>query len=133
MKRTPPSCRSFKDNQARYQSFALAHNLGNFLRRLALRRSAKHWSLTTLWEKLIKVGAKVVRHAKYVTLKLAEVAVPRELLAAILDRIQRFGVPPPLTQRSWSFVNRRAFGCRRDDQARCVLNKPKAAAGEVMI
>jgi hypothetical protein len=38
----------------------------------------------------------VVRHAKYVTFQLAEVAVPRELFAAILDRIQRFGVPPPL-------------------------------------
>ena len=44
-------------------------------------------------------GAKVVRHSKYVTFQLAEVAVPRDLLAAILDRIQRFGVPPPLVQR----------------------------------
>ena len=49
-----------------------------------------------LREKLIKIGAKVVRHAKYVTFQMAEVAVPRELFAAILDRIQRFGVPPPL-------------------------------------
>jgi hypothetical protein len=38
----------------------------------------------------------VVRHAKYVTFQMAEVAVPRELLAAILERIQWFGVPPPL-------------------------------------
>jgi hypothetical protein len=59
----------------------------------------RHWSLTTLREKLIKIGAKVVRHAKYVTFQLAEVAVPRELFSAILDRIQRFGVPPPLVQR----------------------------------
>ena len=50
-------------------------------------------------EKLIKIGAKVVRHAKYVTFQMAEVAVPRELFAAILDRIQRLGVPPPLVQR----------------------------------
>ena len=55
--------------------------------------------LTTLREKLIKIGAKVVRHAKYVTFQMAEVAVPRELFAAILERIQRFGVPPPLVQR----------------------------------
>ena len=94
------SCRSFRDNQARAQLFALAYNLGNFLRRLALPRSVKHWSLTTLRKKLIKIGAKVVRHAKYVTFQLAEVAVPRELFAAILDRIQRSGVPPPLVQRS---------------------------------
>ena len=55
--------------------------------------------MTTLRDKLIKIGAKVVRHAKYVTFQMAEVAVPRELFAAILDRIQRFGVPPPLIQR----------------------------------
>ncbi len=67
--------------------------------RLVVPHSIKHWSLTTLREKLIKIGAKVVRHAKYVTFQLAEVAVPRELFAATLDRIQRFGVPPPLVQR----------------------------------
>jgi len=75
------------------------YNLGNFLRRLALPRSMEHWSLTTLREKLIKIGAKVVRHAKYVTFQMAEVAVPRELFATILERIQRFGVLPPLVQR----------------------------------
>ena len=58
----------------------------------------KLWSLTTLRDKLITIGAKVVRHAKYVTFQLAEVAVPRELFAVTLDRIQRFGVPPPLVQ-----------------------------------
>jgi len=99
VKWTRLSCRSFKDNQARLQLFALAYNLGNFLRRLALPKSVKHWSLTTLREKLIKIGAKVVRHSKYVTFQMAEVAVPRALFAAILDRIQRFGVPPPLLQR----------------------------------
>ena len=41
----------------------------------------------------------VVTHARYVIFQMAEVAVPRELFAAILDRIQRFGVPPPLVQR----------------------------------
>jgi hypothetical protein len=44
----------------------------------------KHWSLTTLREKLIKIGAKVVHHAKAVAFQLAEVAVPRALVAAIL-------------------------------------------------
>jgi hypothetical protein len=100
VKWTRLSCRNFRDNQVRLQLFALAYNLGNFLRRLALPRSVQHWSLTTLREKLIKIGAKVVRHARYVTFQLAEVAVPRELFAAILERIQRFGVPPPLVQRA---------------------------------
>ncbi len=100
VKWTRLSCRDFKDNQVRLQLFALAYNLGNFLRRLTLPKSVQHWSLTTLREKLIKIGAKVVRHSKYVPFQLAEVEVPRDLLAAILDRIQRFGVPPPLVQRA---------------------------------
>ncbi len=55
----------------------------------------KHWSLTTLREKLVKIGAKMVRHARYVTFQLAEVAVRRSLLVAILDRIERLALPPP--------------------------------------
>ena len=86
VKWTSLSCRMFKDNQARLQLFALAYNLGNFLRRLALPKPVRHWSLMTLREKLIKIGAKVTRHAKYVTFQLAEVAVTRNLFATILDR-----------------------------------------------
>lgn len=99
VKWTRLSCRNSRDSQARLQLFALAYNLGNFLRRLALPRSVRHWSLTTLREKLIKTGAKVVAHSGYVIFQMAEGAVPRELFAAILDRIQEFGVPPPLVRR----------------------------------
>ena len=56
---------------------------------MALPRSVRSWSLTTLREKLVKIGAKVVAHAKYVIFQLAEVAVPRQLFAAILERIGR--------------------------------------------
>ena len=90
------SCHDFVDNQVRLQLFALAYNLGNFLRRLALPEGVSHWSLTTLRDKLIKIGAKVVRHARYVTFQLAEVAVPRELFRAILDRIRGLGLFSPL-------------------------------------
>ena len=90
------SCRNFKDNQARLQLFALAYNLGNFLRRLALPRSVKHWSLTTLREKLIKIGAKVVTHVRYVIFQMAEVAVPRWLFRAILERIRRLRTREPV-------------------------------------
>ncbi len=98
VKWTRLSCHDFKDNQVQLQLFALAYNLGNFLWRLARLRSLTHSSLTTMREKLIKIGAKVVRNSKYVTFQMAEVAVPRELCAAILDRIQRFDVPLPLLQ-----------------------------------
>jgi len=53
-------------------------------------------SLTTRRETLIKIGAKVVTHSRYVIFQMAEVAAPRELFAGILERIHRFGVPPPL-------------------------------------
>jgi len=89
------SCHDFVDNQVRLQLFALAYNLGNFLRRLALPRKVSHWSLTTLREKLVKIGAKVVSHSTYVIFQMAEVAVPRELFKAILERIGRLWLPPP--------------------------------------
>jgi hypothetical protein len=54
-----------------------------------LPHGVKHWSLTTLREKLIKIGAKAVQHARYVVLQKAEVAIPRGLFGAILERIRR--------------------------------------------
>ena len=88
------SCRSFKANAVRLQLHALAYNLGNFMRTLALPDPVSHWSLTTLREKLVKIGAKVARHGRYVTFQLAEVAVPRDLFADILRRIDRLRPRP---------------------------------------
>ncbi len=62
VKWTRLSCHDFVDNQVRLQLFVLAYNLGNFLRQAVLPRAVRHWTLTTLREKLIKIGAKVVRH-----------------------------------------------------------------------
>jgi len=96
LKWTRLSCHDFLDNQVRLQLFALAYNLGNFLRRLALPKSIKDWSLRTMREKLVKIGAKVVKHARYVTFQLAEVLVSRSLFHEILERIQRLK-PVPIT------------------------------------
>jgi hypothetical protein len=76
------SCHDFVDNQVRLQLFALAYNLDNFLRRLTLPKSVNKWSLRTLREKLIKIGAKVVRHSRYVVFQMAEAVVPRGLFSA---------------------------------------------------
>ena len=57
------------------------------MRTLALPKEVEHWSLTTLREKLVKIGAKVVRHGRYVTFQLAEVAVSRSLFQKILGLI----------------------------------------------
>ena len=67
----------------------LAYNLGNFLRRLVLPRRIKHWSLCSLLTKLIKIGAKVVRHSRIVTFQMAEVTVSKEIFAEMLSRINR--------------------------------------------
>jgi Transposase DDE domain group 1 len=81
----------------RLQLHALAYNLANFLRTLALPERVEHWSLTTLREKLVKIGARIVRHGRYVVFQLAEVAVPRALFADILRRIDDLRPrPPPL-------------------------------------
>ena len=64
---------------------------------LALPEEVEHWSLTTLREKLVKIGARIVRHGRYAIFQLAEVAVPRALFAEILRRIERLRPrPPPL-------------------------------------
>jgi hypothetical protein len=89
------SCRKFRDNAVRLQLHALAYNLANFMRTLALPKEVEHWSLTTLREKLVKIGAKVVAHGRYVVFQLAEVAVPRALFAEILRRIERLRPWPP--------------------------------------
>jgi len=94
LKWTRLSCHDFVDNQVRLQLFALAYNLGNFLRRLALPKSIKDWSLRTMREKLVKIGAKVVSHARYVTFQLAEVLVSRSLFCEILERIHRLKPVP---------------------------------------
>ena len=87
IKWTRLSCRKFRDNEVRLQLHAQAYNLGNFMRTQALPKEVEHWSLTTLREKLVKIGAKVVRHGRYVTFQLAEVAVPRSLFQKILGLI----------------------------------------------
>jgi len=66
----------------RLQLPVLACNTGNFLRQAVLHGAVRHWTLTTLREKWIKIGAKVVRHARQVIFQIAEVAVPRKLFAA---------------------------------------------------
>ena len=88
------SCHAFRPNAVRLQLFALAYNLANFLRTLALPEEVAQWSLTTLREKLVKIGARIVRHGRYIVFQLAEVAVPRTLFATILGRIERLRDPP---------------------------------------
>ena len=89
IKWTRLSCRTFAANAVRLQLHALAYNLGNFMRTLAMPKTAELWSQTSLREKLLKIGAKVVSHGRYVIFQMAEVVVPRQMFADILLLIAR--------------------------------------------
>src|SRR6266436_364548 len=87
--------RTFAANAVRLQLHALAYNLGNFLRTLATPEPIKHWSLTTLKDNLIKIGAKVVSHGRYIIFQMAEVAIARQMFQEILRLIAELRPQPP--------------------------------------
>ncbi len=70
-----------------------AYNLGNFLRTLATPEPIKDWSLTSLKAKLIKIGAKVVSHGRYVAFQMAD--IPRQMFQEILRLIAELRPQPP--------------------------------------
>jgi Transposase DDE domain group 1 len=90
----------------RFWSFSLPLRSGSPSRRLPARRYARlsrpltrtspceDWSLTTLKEKLVKIGAKVVSHGRYIAFQMAEVAISRHLFADILRLIAELRPPP---------------------------------------
>ena len=84
MKWTRLSCHRFVANQVRLHLFILAYNLGNVLRRLTLPKAVQEWSLRSVQLKLIKTGARLVRHARSLVFQMDEVAVPRGVWASVL-------------------------------------------------
>ena len=72
-----------------------AYNLANFLRTLALPVEVEQWSMTTLRDRLVKIGAKIVRHSRSITFQMAEVMVPRGLFEKILSIIVALRPLPP--------------------------------------
>ena len=88
------SCHKFVANQVRLWLFILAYNPGNFFRRLALPEAIKSWSLTSIQTRLIKIGGRLVRHARRLVFQLAEVMVTREMFDEMLERIGRLRFNP---------------------------------------
>ena len=78
----------------RLQLHVLAYNLANFMRTLALPEAVAQWSLTSLREKLIKIGAKVMHHARHAVFQMAEFAVPKELFKKTLPLIEGLRTRP---------------------------------------
>src|SRR6266545_4279839 len=88
------SCHRFRANEVRLLLGVIAYNLGNPLRRLGLPVAIKDWSLTSLQQRLFKTGGRLIRHARYFTLQLAESYLTGALFRQILQRIERLGWHP---------------------------------------
>ena len=93
VKMTRLSCHRFRSNQVRLWLSVIAYNLGNLWRRLVLPRRIDGWSLTSLQQRLVKTGGRLVKHAHYYWLLLAESHLTRRLFASMLGRIAGLPVP----------------------------------------
>ena len=82
------------DRRSGMAEVRVAYNLASFLRCIELPEAMADWSLTSLQLKLIKIGARVVRHARAITFQLAEVTVTGAMVRAILAAIRRLRAPP---------------------------------------
>jgi len=87
VKMTRLSCHRFRSNQVRLALSLLAYNLGNLWRRLAVPKRIENWSLTSLQQRLVKTGGRLVKHARYYWLLLAEGHLTRQRFGAMLGRI----------------------------------------------
>ncbi|HEY4931960.1 MAG TPA: transposase [Terriglobales bacterium] len=93
VKMTRLSCHRFRSNQARLALSLLAYNLGNLWRRLALPKRIENWSLTSLQLRLVKTGGRLVKHARYYWLLLAESHLTRQLFRSMVRRIAVLSLP----------------------------------------
>ena len=93
VKMTRLSCHRFRSNEVRLWLSIIAYNLGNLWRRLVLPQRIGNWSLTSLQQLLVKTGGRLVKHARYYWLLLAESHLTRRLFGAIVGRID--GLPLP--------------------------------------
>ncbi len=88
------SCHRFRANEVRLLLGVIAYNLGNLLRRLVLPVAIQSWSLTSLQQRLFKTGGRLIRHARYFILQLAESHLTQRLFGQILGRIERLAWHP---------------------------------------
>jgi hypothetical protein len=93
VKMTRLSCHRFRSNEVRLWLSVLAYNLGNLWRRLVLPRRIGNWSLTSLQQRLVKTGGRLVKHARYYWLLLAESHLTRRLFGAMVRRIELLPMP----------------------------------------
>jgi hypothetical protein len=93
VKMTRLSCHRFRSNEVRLWLSILAYNLGNLWRRLVRPKGIGTWSLTSLQQRLVKTGGRLVKHARYYWLLLAESHLTRRLFGSMLRLME--GLPLP--------------------------------------
>ena len=93
VKMTRLSCHRFRSNEVRLWLSLIAYNLGNLWRRLVLPKKIENWSLTSLQQRLVKTGGRLIKHARYYWLQLAEGHLTRRVFSAILRRIWALPLP----------------------------------------
>ncbi len=113
------SCHRFRANEVRLQLSVLAYNLGNLWRRLVLPTRIERWSLTSLQQRLVKTGGRLVKHARYYWLFLAESHLTRRLFGAMLQQIWALPVPAGSRAASartpaWQSEDTNEERCRRN-------------------
>ena len=93
VKMTRLSCHRFRSNEVRLWLSVIAYNLGNLWRRLVLPKKIEKWSLTSLQQRLVKTGGRLLKHARYYWLLLAESHLTRHLFGSMVGRIEALPVP----------------------------------------
>jgi hypothetical protein len=93
VKLTRLSCHRFRANEVRLWLSVIAYTLGNLWRRLALPKRIDKWSLTSLQQRLVKTGGRLIKHARYYWLLLAEGHLTRRLFGSIVRRLATLSVP----------------------------------------
>ena len=93
VKMTRLSCHRFRSNEVRLWLSVIAYNLGNLWRRLVLPNRIDNCSLTSLQQRLVKTGGRMIKHARYYWLLLAESHLTRRLFASMVRRIELLPLP----------------------------------------
>ena len=93
VKMTRLSCHRFRSNEVRLWLSVIACNLGNLWRRLVLPRRIGSWTLSSLQQRLVKTGGRLIKHARYYWLLSAESHLTRRLFGAMLGRIAALPSP----------------------------------------
>jgi Transposase DDE domain group 1 len=93
VKMTRLSCHRFRSNEVRLWLSVIAYNLGNHWRRLVLPKRIGNWSLTSLQQRLVKTGGRLIKHARYFWLLLAESHLTRRLFGSMRRRIAALPSP----------------------------------------